>query len=113
MKFAPSIAFHYLPKISLSVCLSHQLRQSGPEKQRASTGFAFGVQPGIIFKPIDNLSLGLTYTSAQKINYDNVTDFNQDGTYDRLDWNPPSNLVLVLLMVFLTPDWCWKQTLNG
>jgi long-chain fatty acid transport protein len=88
MKFAPSIAYQVTPNLSLGLALpvdygNLDLRSGG------SSGFALGVEPGIIFKPIDNLSLGLVYISPQKIDYDNVTDFDQNGTLDTLALESP------------------------
>ena len=88
MKFAPSLAFQ--PNPNLSIGLAMHINYSTLDLQAGgSSGFAFGLQPGIIFKPTDNLSLGLTYTSAQKVDHKNVTDFDQDGTYDDLELEAP------------------------
>jgi len=88
MKFAPSLAFQ--PKPNLSVGLAMHIDYATLDLQSGgSSGFAFGLQPGIIFKPTDNLSLGLTYTSAQKVDHKNVTDFDLDGTYDDLELEAP------------------------
>lgn len=88
MKFAPSIAFQ--PSQNLSAGIAVHINYGNLDlKNGGASGFAFGVQPGIIFKPTDNLSLGLTYTSAQKVNHKNVTDFDQDGTDDDLELESP------------------------
>jgi long-chain fatty acid transport protein len=93
MKFAPSLAFQ--PKPDLSIGLAVHIDYGNLDlKNGGSSGFALGLQPGIIFKPTDNLSLGLTYTSAQKINHKNVTDFDQDGTDDDLKLEAPQQLGL-------------------
>ena len=57
-----------------------------------STAYAFGVQPGVIWKPIDNLSLGLTYISPQKATFDQVADFDQSGLSDDLDLEAPQQV---------------------
>ena len=93
MKFAPSIAFQPNTRISLGLAVhidygTLDLRSGG------SSGYAFGLQPGIIYKPTDNLSLGLTYTSPQKIDHKNVTDFDQDGTLDSLELASPQQFGL-------------------
>ena len=74
MKFAPAFAYQVTPNLSLGLALPIDygvldLRNGG------SSGFALGFLPGIIYKPIDNLSLGLTYTAPQKIDYDNLTSW--------------------------------------
>jgi long-chain fatty acid transport protein len=91
MKFAPAIAYQVTPKLSLGLALPIDygvldLQDGG------SSGFALGALPGIIYKPIDNLSIGLTYTSPQKITYKHVSDFDQDGTYDDLDLESPQQV---------------------
>jgi long-chain fatty acid transport protein len=74
MKFAPSFAYQATPNLSIGLALpvdygTLDLRNG------SSSGFALGLLPGIIYKPIENLSLGLTYTAPQKINYKNVLTF--------------------------------------
>ena len=74
MKFAPSFAYQATPNLSFGLALpvdygTLDLRNG------SSSGFALGVLPGVIYKPIENLSLGLTYTAPQKINYKNVLSF--------------------------------------
>jgi long-chain fatty acid transport protein len=91
MKFAPAFAYQVTPNLSLGLALPVDygvldLRNGG------SNGFALGFLPGLIYKPIDNLSLGLTYTAPQKINYKNVADFDQDGTYDDLELESPQQV---------------------
>jgi long-chain fatty acid transport protein len=93
MKFAPAFAYQVSSKLSLGLALpidygTLDLRNGG------SSGFALGVLPGIIYKPIENLSLGLSYTSPQEINYKNITDFDQDGSYDSLELESPQQVGL-------------------
>jgi long-chain fatty acid transport protein len=93
MKFAPSIAFQLSPNFSAGLAV-HINYGNLDLKNGGSSGFAFGFQPGIIYKPIDNLSLGLTYTSPQKINHKNVSDFDGDGTDDDLKLESPQQVGL-------------------
>ena len=58
-------------------------------REGSSTGFSFGLQPGLIYKPMDNLYLGLTYISPQNVTYDNVADFDGNGQLDNLDLEAP------------------------
>jgi long-chain fatty acid transport protein len=93
MKFAPAFAYQVTPNLSLGLALpidygTLDLRNGG------SSGFALGVLPGILYKPIENLSLGLSYTSPQEINYKNITDFDQDGSYDSLELESPQQVGL-------------------
>jgi long-chain fatty acid transport protein len=91
MKFAPSLSFQILPNLSLGLAFhinyaNLDLRNGG------STDYAFGVQPGIIYKPTDNFSLGFTYISPQKATFDHVVDFDQNGFSDDLDLEAPQQL---------------------
>ncbi len=91
MKFAPAIAYQVSPKLSIGLALPIDYGVLDL-KDGGSSGFALGALPGIIYKPIENLSLGLTYTSPQKITYKNVSDFDQDGRYDDLDLESPQQV---------------------
>ena len=91
MKFAPSLSFQLLPNLSLGLAfhIDYETLDLG---DGGSTAYSFGLQPGIIYKPIDNLSLGLTYVSPQKATFENVTDFDQNGVRDDLDLEAPQQL---------------------
>jgi len=91
MKFAPSVAFQVLPNLSLGLAL-HINYETLDLRDGGSTAYAFGFQPGIIWKPIDDLSLGLTYISPQKATFDNVADFDQSGLSDDLDLQAPQQV---------------------
>ena len=91
MKFAPSLSFQLLPNLSLGLAF-HVDYETLDLGDGGSTAYSFGIQPGIIYKPIDNLSLGLTYVSPQKATFDNVADFDQDGRRDDLDLEAPQQL---------------------
>ena len=92
MKFAPSIAFQ--PNARLSVGAAFHINYASLDlRNGASSGFAFGLQPGIIYKPTDNLSIGLTYTSPQKVTHKNITDFDGGGL-DDLDLESPQQVGL-------------------
>jgi long-chain fatty acid transport protein len=91
MKFAPSLAFQLLPNLSLGLAF-HIDYETLDLRDGGSTAYAFGIQPGIIWKPIDNLSLGLTYISPQKATFDNVADFDQSGFSDNLDLEAPQQV---------------------
>jgi len=91
MKFAPSLAFQLMPNLSLGLAF-HIDYETLDLRDGGSTAYAFGIQPGIIWKPIDNLSLGLTYISPQKATFDNVADFDQSGFSDNLDLEAPQQV---------------------
>jgi long-chain fatty acid transport protein len=92
MKFAPSIAFQASPHLSFGLA-THVNYGMLDLRNGTSSGYAFGVQPGMIYKPTDNLSLGLTYVSPQKVTHKNVLNFG--ALYD-LDLESPQQLGLGL-----------------
>ena len=93
MKFAPSVAFQPSLKWSLGLAL-HIDYGNLDLRNGTSTGYAFGLQPGIIYRPVDNLSLGATYISPQKVDHKNVNDFDQDGNLDDLELEAPQQVAL-------------------
>jgi len=88
MKFAPSIAFQPFEKLSFGLAL-HIDYGDLDLQQGGSSGYALGVQGGIIYKATDRLSLGVTYITPQSITHENVTDFDGDGNYDSLKLESP------------------------
>ena len=89
MKFAPAIAFEPNSQISfgLAAHIDYATLDLG---SGSSTSYAFGVQLGVLYKPLDQLSLGATYVTPQKNTFDNVNDFNGDGRSTPSTWKPPS-----------------------
>ena len=83
MKFAPAISFQ--PTTRLSVGLGLHIDYASLDLRNGSSfNYAFGLQPGIIYKPTDHLSLGLTYTTPQSVDHENVYDFDGNGTIETL-----------------------------
>jgi long-chain fatty acid transport protein len=93
MKFAPSLAFQVMPNLSLGLAF-HINYETLDLRNGGSTAYAFGVQPGVIWKPLDELSLGLTYISPQKATFDSVAQFDNDGISDDLDLEAPQQVGL-------------------
>lgn len=91
MKAAPALAYQVNDKLSIGMALHIHYASldlgNGPKD-----GTTFGVQPGIIFKPTDTVSLGMTYVSPQEINHKDVADFDSDGTKDNLRLEAPQIL---------------------
>ena len=96
MKFAPSVAYQASPKLSFGLA-AHVDYGMLDLRSGTSSGYAFGVQPGMIYKPTDNASLGLTYVSPQKVTHKNVLIFG--ALYD-LDLESPQTLGLGLAYDF-------------
>lgn len=93
MKFAPSIAWQASDQLALGLAV-HVNYATLDLQQGSSPGFAFGVQPGVIYKATDALSLGLNYITPQNVTHENVGDFDQDGQLDDLDLESPQQLGL-------------------
>lgn len=71
MKFAPAVGWQINPK--LAVGLAVHIDYAGLDLRAGSSpGYAFGFQPGIIWHPSDNWSLGASYISAQSVDHENV-----------------------------------------
>jgi long-chain fatty acid transport protein len=72
MKFAPAIAFQ--PSQQLSLGLAPHINYSTVDLESGNSfNYGFGAQLGAIYKPIDTLSVGVTYISALKVDHENVT----------------------------------------
>ena len=93
MKFSPNLAYKILPNLSVGAALQVNWAQLDLEEGSAHT-FSFGTQVGAIYKPIDPLSLGVTYQTAQLNRFRRVYDFNGDGNFDTLKLEQPQQVVL-------------------
>lgn len=93
MKFAPAVAFQLSPKISFGMTM-HIDYASLDLRRGTSIGYAFGIQPGVIYRMNDNLSFGLTYVSPQRVDHKNVADLDQDGILDTLALESPQQVGL-------------------
>jgi long-chain fatty acid transport protein len=92
MKFAPAIA--YAPDKNISVGLALHIDYSALDLGNGSNfGYGIGVQLGAIYKPMDMLSLGLTYVTPQSVTYDNVLR-NPDGSYGSIKLASPQQIGL-------------------
>jgi long-chain fatty acid transport protein len=92
MKFAPAIA--YAPARDISVGLALHIDYSSLDLGSGSNfGYGIGVQLGAIYKPMDILSLGLTYVTPQEVEYENVLKF-PDGSYGSLKLASPQQVGL-------------------
>lgn len=91
MKFSPAIAVQPLENLSLGLGL-HVNYGSLDLREGSSTGFALGAQIGAIYKPTDTISLGINYVTPQKVDHDNVADFDGDGNADTLELESPQHI---------------------
>lgn len=91
MKFSPNIA--YLVRDNLSVGLGLQIDYSALDLgEGGSFGYGFGAKLGVLWKITDMISTGLTYTTEQAVDHKNVSDFNQDGTFNDLELAAPQEV---------------------
>lgn len=91
MKFAPAVAWQTSGKWSLGLAV-HIDYASLDLRSGNSFNYGFGIQPGVIYKPTNEISLGLMYISPQSVDHENVTDFDQDGALDDLELQSPQQL---------------------
>ena len=103
MKFAPSLAYRISSQWSVGLA-AHIDYGMLDLRSGTSSGFSFGLQPGIIYKPNLNWSLGLTYISPQEVDHKNVLDFDQDGISDDLKLEAPQQLAFGVGYDFLGSD---------
>lgn len=102
MKFAPTIGWQATNQLSVGAAV-HINYSSLDLGGGTSPAYSLGVQLGALYKPLDQLSLGLTYITPQEAKYDNVADLNGDGAYDNLKLEQPQQLALGIAYEFLEP----------
>jgi long-chain fatty acid transport protein len=91
MKFAPSVAYQLNDWMSVGAAL-HVDYSTLDLGSGESAGYGAGGQLGLIVKPLEQVSLGLTYTNAQSVKYEKVSDFDGDGTLDNLKLASPQKI---------------------
>jgi len=88
MRFAPAIG--YQPNAKLSFGLAGIVEYSNLDLGEGSDwDYGFGLQGGIIFKPLDSLNLGLNVITPRKLEFRDVADFDFDSNLDNLDLEAP------------------------
>jgi long-chain fatty acid transport protein len=91
MKFAPTAAYQVNDWLSVGAAFNidySTLDLSGGN----GANYGWGFQLGVIVKPHDKVSVGLTYVTPQGVNYRNVLDFDGNNTLDNLTLESPHNL---------------------
>lgn len=93
LKIAPSVAYAISPEwsIGFSGHIDYATLDLG---LGGKNDYGFGGQLGVVWKPIKDISLGLTYTSPQGTKFDNVLDFDQNGIVDSLKLEAPQQVAL-------------------
>jgi len=92
LEVAPSLSYRVSEQWSLGAAFDldyGQLNLGGPTK----SGLGVGAQPGIIFRPSNEVSLGVSYISAKPITYRSVVDFSGNGTLDNLKLEAPQQII--------------------
>ena len=71
MKFSPSVAWQVAPGVSVGVAahIDYAILDMG---QGSSAGFGFGIQAGAVYRPSKEWALGVSYTSPQEVDHENV-----------------------------------------
>ncbi|HPI94428.1 MAG TPA: hypothetical protein PLT09_14985 [Deltaproteobacteria bacterium] len=77
MKFAPAVGVLLTDKLSLGIAVPIDYAMLDL-RSGTSPDYTAGVQLGIIYMPLDNMNLGLTYISPQETSHDNINLPNLD-----------------------------------
>jgi long-chain fatty acid transport protein len=91
MKFAPSVALQVTDWMSVGAAL-HVDYSTLDMGSGTSSGYGVGGQFGVIVKPIDRVSVGVSYVTPQPITYEKVADFDGNGVKDSLILESPQQL---------------------
>jgi len=91
LKFAPLIAFQPNEKFSLGLAV-HIDYANLDLRQGSDFNYGLGVQLGALYKLSDNVHIGASYVSPQKVDYQDVNDFDQNGTADDLKLEQPQEI---------------------
>jgi long-chain fatty acid transport protein len=93
LKVAPSIAYAVSPELSIGFSghLDYATLDLG---LGAKNDLGFGGQLGLVWKPVKDISVGLTYISPQATTFDNVAFFNADPIADSLKLEAPQQIGL-------------------
>jgi long-chain fatty acid transport protein len=91
LEVASSIAYRFSPELSVGLSIDvdyGKLDLGGPTK----SGFGAGAQPGVIYRPSDDVSFSFSYESAKPITYKRVVDLSGNGVLDNLELEAPQQL---------------------
>lgn len=92
LKFAPNLAWLVTPNFSVGAS-AHLLYGSLDLGQGTAHNYAFGGQVGAIYKA-GPVSLGVNYTTPEKMTHKNVSDFGSGPVKKSLDLESPQNVAL-------------------
>jgi len=88
MRFAPALGIQ--PNAKFSFGLAGIVEYSNLDLGEGSDwDYGFGMQFGVIFKPLDSVNLGLNLITPRKLEFKDVADFDGDSNLDNLDLEAP------------------------
>lgn len=93
LEVAPAVAHRLSPRWSVGAALHLDVGHLDLGAGRKS-GHGFGLQPGVVFRPVARLTLGLSYITPKPIDYRDVIDLDGDGAPDDLRLTAPEQLRL-------------------
>jgi len=79
MKFAPSLAYQVAPNFSVGLA-AHIDYATLDLRNGSSPAYGIGAQVGLLWRPVDQLSLGFTYVTPQATEFKNVVNYTADMT---------------------------------
>jgi long-chain fatty acid transport protein len=91
MKFAPSISFQAIDKLSLGLALHIDYGMLDLQNG-VSSNYGIGGQLGLLYKINQYLSFGATYIAPNSITYKNVIDLDSNGKDDDLKIESPQQI---------------------
>ena len=92
-KFAPSLAYAVSPDLSLGASF-HVDYATLDLGNGTKNDLGFGIQLGAVWKPVTDVSVGLTYISPQSTTFDNVFDFDGNSISDSLELEIPQQVAV-------------------
>jgi long-chain fatty acid transport protein len=102
MKFAPAVAVQAHEKVSFGLAL-HIDYATLDLRDGSSPNYSCGFQAGLIYTLADSIMLGTSYTSAQRVNHKNITDFDWSGSLDDLELEAPQQIGFGVAYTILDP----------
>ncbi|MBF0466052.1 MAG: TonB-dependent receptor [Nitrospirae bacterium] len=91
MQIAPFVRYKFDDQFSLGIAarVNYSILDLGSGKVDE---FGLGGRIGLLYKPVDSVSLGLTYATPIPITYKSVTDLDGDGVKDDLKLSQPQEI---------------------
>ena len=79
MKFAPSLAYQVAPNFSVGLA-AHIDYATLDLRNGSSPAYGIGAQVGLLWRPVDQLSVGFSYVTPQATKFKNVVSYTEDMT---------------------------------